>query len=586
MDRRHASLGADQLAGRLSRRATLRGLAAGLAVAALRPAAPATRLAAAQVETSPAAPATPGATPATEAFPDLTGVAPLPLAGKRLATFEACVAAKLAELDVPGTAVAVVQGGEVAFLQGFGVRELERPEPVTGDTLLRIGSVTKSFSSLLAATLVDAGRLDWETPLVDLLPDFAVADPALTARLTVADAFCACTGLPRRDWEFIFNAHALTPERIIAGMARLPLTAPYGAKYQYSNQMVAAGGWAAAVADGGSPTDLGHGYAIALRARVLNPIGMVRSTLALAEVVAGNDYATPHAADIGGAPRPLPLLQDDWVVSAAPSGALWSSAREMARYFQTELDRGVAPDGGRVVSAENLERTWQPGVAFPPPAAGTPPELATLAQHYGLGWVVGAYGGQRLVWHAGATLGFHSRVTLLPEADLGMVVLTNGSVGMAGQFTLAVTIRLLELLFDLPAAFDATVTAGLAAAAEERAALLVHLGQVDPAAVRPYLGRWANPDLGEATLALRAGKLDFAAGGLRSELRPQVDADGAVAGYLFVDPPLGGFAQELTVTLEQDAIGGPRLVLTAKDDDGKDLVYRYEPVGTAATPTP
>ena len=123
-------------------------------------------------------------------------MAPLPLTGERLATFEAYVAATLAEIHVPGAAVAVVQGGAVAFLQGFGVRELGRPAPVTADTLLRIGSVTKSFSSLLAATLVDAGRLTWETPLVDLLPTFAVADPDLTPRLTVRDAFCACTGLP------------------------------------------------------------------------------------------------------------------------------------------------------------------------------------------------------------------------------------------------------------------------------------------------------------------------------------------------------------------------------------------------------
>jgi CubicO group peptidase (beta-lactamase class C family) len=580
MDRRRCDLGRVTLADRrLPRRAVLRAGAVGLAGSAL--------VAAGLARTTTAAQdATPTSAGAAGVAPDLTEVAPLALTGERLAAFEAYVAAKLAERGVPGAAVAVVQGGEVAFLQGFGVRQLGRPEPVTADTLLRIGSVTKSFSSMLAATLVDAGRLGWETPLVDLLPDFAVADPALTPRLTVADAFSAASGLPRRDWEFIFNAHALTPERVVAEMARLPLTAPYGEKYQYSNQMVAAGGWAAAVADAGSPNDLGQAYAIALRARVLNPIGMARSTLALAEAVAGDDYAAPHAADIGGAPRALPLLEDDWVVAAAPSGALWSSAREMARYVQTELARGLGPGGGRVVSAANLERTWAPGVAFPPPAAGTPPELATLAQHYGLGWVVGAYGGQRLVWHAGATLGFHSRVSFLPEADLGVVVLTNASLGVAGQFNIAVTLRLLELAFDLPAAYDATVTAGLAAAAQARADLLARLGQVDPAAAVPYLGRWANPDLGEATLALRAGKFLFAAGGIRSALRPRAGAGGAVAGYLFVDPPLGDFAQELAVTLERDADGGPRPVLTAKDDDGRDLVYRYAPVAAAATPAP
>lgn len=198
------------LAANLTRRATLRA-AVGLASATM-------------VSTgffggpTAAQEATTAATPAVGGIPDLTGVAPLPLTGERLATFAAFVSATLNQLGVPGAAVAVVQGGEVAFLQGFGVREVDHPAPVTADTLLRIGSITKSFSSMLTAILVDAGRLDWETPLVDLLPDFAVADPDLTPHLTVQDAFCACSGLPRRDLEFMFRAHELTPERLIEAM--------------------------------------------------------------------------------------------------------------------------------------------------------------------------------------------------------------------------------------------------------------------------------------------------------------------------------------------------------------------------------
>ena len=99
------------------------------------------------------------ATPVDSALPDLTRATPLPLTGELLATFESYIATTLATLEVPGVAVGVVQGDEVVFLQGFGVREKGRPEPVTADTLLRIGSVTKSFSSLLAATLVDSGHL-------------------------------------------------------------------------------------------------------------------------------------------------------------------------------------------------------------------------------------------------------------------------------------------------------------------------------------------------------------------------------------------------------------------------------------------
>jgi hypothetical protein len=213
--------------------------------------------------------------------------------------------------------------------------------------------------------------------------------------------------------------------------------------------------------------------------------------------------------------------------------------------------------------------------------------MAAFAGHYGLGWVVGAYGGQRLIWHSGGTLGFTSLVSFLPEADLGVVVLTNGAAGTAGPFTYAVTFRLLELLFDQPAAFDAQLAASVAGAAQGRTDLLAHLGQVDPAAVGPYLGRYANPDLGPVTLALRAGTLMVGAGAFRSELRPRLDEDGAVAGYVLVDPPLGGYPPQATLTFEQSTGGQPRLVLTVPADPGEaDLVYAFDPVDATATPTP
>jgi CubicO group peptidase (beta-lactamase class C family) len=522
--------------------------------------------------------ATPVATTEDQTVADLSRVTPLPLTSERLATFEAYVVTKLAEAGVPGAAVAVVQGGDVVFRQGFGVREVGQPDPVTADTLLRIGSVTKSFSSLLTATLVDAGRLSWDTPLVDLLPTFAVADQLLTPRLTARDAFCACTGLPRRDFEFIFNAFELTPERLIASMADLPLTAPYGEKYQYSNQMVAAGGFAAAVADGGSPHDLGQAYAIALRERVLNPIGMPQTTLAIADVLANDDYAIPHAADVTGALQPLPLLTDDaWLVPVAPSGALWSSASEMARYVQTELRKGVNPDGRRVVSPTNLERTWQPSVALET-GPGTPPDMAAFAGHYALGWVLGAYGGQRLVWHSGGTLGFTSLVSFLPEADLGVVILTNGS-GTASPFTYAVQFRLLELLFDQPAAFDAMLATSLASASAGRADLLAHLGEIDPAAVTPYLGRYANPNLGEVALALQGDSLTWQAGAIRSQLLPRISDDGAVIGYLPATPPWASNPPDAMLTFE-DTDERPRLIMTVIGDPGEEpVVYVFERTG-------
>ncbi|MEJ7901696.1 MAG: serine hydrolase domain-containing protein, partial [Thermomicrobiales bacterium] len=452
-------------------------------------------------------PTTPEITEGEALVPDLTGVTPLTLTGDRLTRFEVHAAATLAELGIPGASIAVVQNGEVVFAQGFGVREQGRPEPVTPDTLLRIGSVTKSFSSLLTATLVDAGKLDWETPLVDLLPEFAVEDPSLTPKLTIADAFSAATGLPRRDLEMIFNSDENTAEKSVASIAHLPLTAPYGTTYQYNNQMVAAGGYAAAVADNGLADDLLRSYEIALRARVLDPIGMASTTLSIDEVVASGDFATPHGAGLAGELLPMPLLDDTrWLEPIAPTGALWSNAREMARYLQTELGRGLNPDGTRVVSATNLERTWQPGVEMPP-VTGLPAELAAAAGHYGLGWGLGTYGGQRLVWHSGGTLGFTSLATFLPEAGLGVVTLTNGSGLEPFMFASSVQFQLLEVLFDLPAMFDWKLIPLIAQSDQGRSDLLASLGEIDSTAVGEHLGSYANADFGELTLLMADDQL-------------------------------------------------------------------------------
>ena len=275
------------------------------------------------------------------------------------------------------------------------------------------------------------------------------------------------------------------------------------------------------MADGGSPHDLGHAYAIALRERVLNPIGMPpHDVRPQPRCVAGDDYAVPHAEDITGALHPLPLLEDDtWLVPVAPSGR---SGRARGRWCATSRpswDRGSPRTG----CASSRRRIWSgPGsraLRFPS-APGTPPDDGGLrrALRPGLGRSAPT-AGSALIWHSGGTLGFSALVTFMPEADLGVVVLTNGVRARPAQLTYAVASGLLELLFDQPATFDAMLTSRLAGLAAGRDELLAQLGQVDPAAVTPYLGRYANPDLGDLTLALRDGKLFFQAAAMRSEVR-------------------------------------------------------------------
>jgi CubicO group peptidase (beta-lactamase class C family) len=538
----------------------------------------------AQVETPvPGTPATPFATPAVAPSPDLSGVEPLPLTGARRVEFEAYIADQMAMLGVPGASIAVVQGGQVVYAQGFGVKELGGTAPVTPDTLLMIGSVTKSMTSTMAATVVDDGWLSWETPVVDELTTFAVADPELTPRLSVADAFCACTGLPRRDMEIIFNFDSLTPERLIAQVPELPLTAPFGEAFQYSNQMYAVGGYAAAAAAGANPNDLYGGYALAMQERLLNPLGMDRSTFSLADVLASGNYALPHTGDLEGRKRPVPLLTDQsFATAVAPAGALWSSARDMARYIQMELADGVAPDGTHVVSTENLERTRAPRVVIPA-QPGLPPLFAEAGQHYAMGWLVGEWKGQPLLSHTGGTFGFGAEVAFMPEADLGIVILTN-DVQAGGTLALTVQFRLFELLFDQPAEFGPLASQFIEAQAAQLAQVRTQLQPVDPAAVDAYLGRYANPALGEVELSQRDGALVLDAGEFRSELRSLADEAGTVDGYVMVDPPLAG--APIRFTFEQVGDGGPEMTMMIEGDGAETYPFTFLAPFPGATPAP
>ena len=521
---------------------------------------------------SPAGAGTPVASPTVDAPVDLTGVTPLPLEGQRRAALAAFITNAMRACPVPGLSVAVVQNGEVVFLEGFGVRQLDRPEAVTPDTLMRIGSVTKSMTTMLAAALVDAGWVDWDSRAVDLLPGFALSDPARTAQVTLADLFSAASGLPRRDVEFIFESDAYSPAGLIEAVRRLPLTAPLGARYQYSNQAFGLGGYAAALAAGASPDDLLGGYIVAMQQHVLNPIGMERSTFDLHEVLESGDYAAPYAPDLTGTPQPVSLLAEDrFTAAVAPAGAMWSTARDLARFLQTELAGGVTPDGARVVSVENLERTWQPGVAVPPNPQ-LPPIVSTGIAHYGLGWYTGEYGGLELISHSGGTYGFAAEVAFLPEADLGIAVLANDPV-CGAILAYATQYRLFEIVFDQEPAVEAELGAFLEAVAAQRAAAAVLLGTIDPSAVAPFLGRFAHPALGEIELRMRDGDLLIDAGEIRSRLAPLRGLPGQPTRYVALDPPMSLAPAWLTF---EEAGSQWRPVLTVIPDPGEEpLIYPF-----------
>lgn len=494
---------------------------------------------------------------------DLSGTTPAAFDVAVQAELGAYIDQLLAEYGVPGASIVVVQGDAVVYAGGYGVTEVGGA-PVDADTRMMIGSATKPMTTLMAATKVDDGTITWDTPVVEILPEFRVADAELSETITLRNLFCACSGVPRRDLEFVFNANDLTPEELIGSLADFELTTGFGEVFQYSNQMVAAGGYAVAEA-GTSESDLAEDYEGQMQARVFDPIGMGRTTLDFAAVEAEGNYAVPHGQTLQATYQPITLEDEAALDAVAPAGAIWSTANDLGRYLLTELNVGVAPDGARVVSEENLRETWEPQIAI------------DARTDYGLGWIVSEESGLAKISHNGNTLGFTSQVAFLPDAGLGFALTANAQG--ANGFAAAVEYRLYELLYGQERAYDEVVRYEL----EQVAASQVGAGVDLPAdQAEALVGEYANEVLGDVSIALDDDGVPVVdAGEFRTRIRATAPQNGAVVTW---DPPFAGGA----ITLDGQNLvlsgGTERYVFVRLNADGTPVASPV--VGTPVDSTP
>jgi CubicO group peptidase (beta-lactamase class C family) len=478
---------------------------------------------------------------------DLTGIEPRVVDSEITEALEAYISELMPQFKVPGMVIAIVQHGEIVYANAFGVRRLGESAPMTVDTHMMIGSSGKSLTTTMMATEVDDGLMTWDTPVVEIIPQFTMADPELAQRITVKNLVCACTGVPRRDLEFIINASRLTAEDVVESLSTFEVFTDFGEAFQYSNQMVATGGYVAAAAGGAQWGDLFDGYAALLRDRVLDPVGMPNTTLYFDDVIRRGQYATPHVLHFGFEYAPAELDAEKVLIPVGPAGSHWSTAEDMANYLIMQLNNGVAVDGTRVVSEENLLVTRQPQVAVSANAS------------YGLGWIVGTYKGLPLIEHGGNTMGFTSDLAFLPDAGLGVVILTNAQV--TNTFSAAVRTRLIDLVFnDVDAEADAE---GIQFALEQfdrQTQPPENLrDRVDLDTVQRYPGTYTNAALGTAVVELEDGKLYVMVGGYRTDVLPVMEANdpNTVDYYITMQPPLTGFALRFV----EDDSGAVRLVL-------------------------
>ncbi len=317
----------------------------------------------------------------------------------------------LRETGIPGMAVAIVADGKVVYQEGFGVREAGTEQEVGPDTVFQLASMSKPIGASVVAREVAAGPVDWDTPMRQLAPWFALSDPYVSDNATVGDLFAHRSGLPDHAGDKLEDL-GFDRAQVLERLRLLPL-GPFRNSYDYTNFGLTAAATAVAEAARTDWSDLSE------RA-IYEPLGMTATSSRYADFAAAADRAVGHTRVGEDYRRTEPPRQPD---AQSPAGGVSSSVADVARWMTMVLEDG-SYEGREVVAPDALLPALSPQAVSSPPA--TPDSRSGM---YGFGFNVGTSAAGRVVLsHSGAfNAGAATAFTLIPSANVGIVTLTNAA---------------------------------------------------------------------------------------------------------------------------------------------------------------
>lgn len=449
----------------------------------------------------------------------------LPLDAARLDAVRTYIREAQAASDVPGVAVALFDEDEILFAEGFGVKERGKDDPVTADTRFLIASNTKPLTTLLLAELVDEGKFAWDTSVVDVYPKFRLGDDETTAKVRMEHLVCACTGLPRQDFEWIFTFQESSPAKSMETLGTMQPTTEFGELFQYSNPLAAAAGFI-----GGSvvhPDDeLGAAFDAAMQEKIFDPLGMDQTTFDFDEAEAG-DIAAPHSNGLSLKNEVVDNGLNRSMVPVRPAGGAWSTVKDYAKYVQLELNSGRLPDGTQLVTEANMRERWKPKVRIDDDTS------------YGMGLIIEDVKGVKVVQHGGSMLGYKSNFFLVPELGIGGVMLTNADSGYGVSGKLAD--RVLEIVYDgTPEAAEDVASSYSAMQAYYKGEMADWVSPAEPELAGMLHERYRNPTLGDLTVQVDEDGVQVEFGAWETSMASKRNPDGTFS-LISSDPGVLGF---------------------------------------------
>lgn len=481
--------------------------------------------------------------------------------------------------QLPGIAVGVVVDGEVRQVEVRGEIAAGSGETVDRDTIFKIASNSKAMTAAVLARLVDAGKLEWDDPVVRHLPQFRMHDPWVTREIQVRDLLIHNSGLGAGAGDLMLwpEPNLFTREDVIAGLAHLRPAYSFRSRYAYDNTLYIVAGEIAAAVGGASYEEL-------VRRELFTPLGMTRCRVGEWRRDDVSGVAQPHMRVDG---RNVVVRADGALVPAIPmaaAGGIRCSLDDLLKWVRMWLapERTGLVDGRPWLSKAQRDAAWTAHMPMPLSQRMRDWDGSHFSA-YGYGWRLTDVDGTAKVSHTGTLSGMYSAVTLLPQLDAGFVILINGDADEARTVLAQVLVKHFTAPGETRTVADyAEMIAREKAAAKPASAGAADVRKrraADGRAMAPVLGRYRDPWFGEVAICRQGRGVRFTA--VRS---PKLSGRVMFAGErLLVDWDDVDVDAEAWLDFRAPGDGKPATLAMSKVDPDADFSYDYEDLAFTRT---
>ncbi len=313
----------------------------------------------------------------------------------------------LDEFNLTGMAVGIIKDGKIALAKGYGLKEIGKEEEVNSETLFGIASLSKAFTTACIGMLVDEGQLDWNDKVIDHLPWFKLSDNYTTNEFRIVDLLSHRSIFNTFDGDLLWYGTNYSSEEIVKRFRLMPSKKSFRIGYGYSNLMFMVAGEVIKEVTGKD----WHQF---VKERIFDPLEMEATNTSTSALNESSNFAMPHLKK-----EVQEILDYDAV---GPAASINSNVDDLLKWLKFWLSKGKANEG-ELLSEESIDFILQSQTAL---NGGKGDEID--GRHFvnaACGWFLSDYAGRKIIAHGGGLPGFISRITFVPEDNLGIIVLTN-----------------------------------------------------------------------------------------------------------------------------------------------------------------